>query len=86
MPDAKGGDVWLVDLGLAARVRPALVINVPFRERERAPLRDHPPTRQQRGAPVSKCTWPCRDFNPVHSTCKVCAVFPPTFLSANCQL
>ena len=30
------GEVWIVDLGLAAKVRPCLVINVPFRDDERA--------------------------------------------------
>jgi mRNA interferase MazF len=33
---AQRGDVWLVDLGLAAKVRPALVISVPYRDDERA--------------------------------------------------
>lgn len=30
------GEVWLVDLGLAAKVRPALVLSVPAGESERA--------------------------------------------------
>ena len=30
------GEVWMVDLGLAAKVRPCLVINIPFNEDERA--------------------------------------------------
>ncbi len=29
------GEVWLVDLGLAARVRPALVLSVPVEETDR---------------------------------------------------
>lgn len=33
---AQRGEVWLVDLGLAAKVRPALVISVPYRDDERA--------------------------------------------------
>ena len=30
------GEVWLVDLGLAAKVRPALVLSVPVDETDRA--------------------------------------------------
>ena len=36
MPLARRGEVWLVDLGLAAKVRPALVVSAAFRENERA--------------------------------------------------
>ena len=36
MANARRGEVWLVDLGLAAKVRPSLVINVPFLDQERA--------------------------------------------------
>jgi len=30
------GEIWLVDLGLAAKVRPCLVISIPPKENERA--------------------------------------------------
>jgi hypothetical protein len=30
------GEVWLVDLGMAEKVRPALVFNVPFQDTDRA--------------------------------------------------
>jgi mRNA interferase MazF len=36
MPNAKRGEVWLVDLGLAGKVRPALIVNTPFTDEERA--------------------------------------------------
>ncbi len=36
MPAAHRGEVWQVDLGLAAKVRPALVISVSFLDHERA--------------------------------------------------
>jgi mRNA interferase MazF len=36
MDKARRGEVWLVDLGLAAKVRPCLVLNIPFEEHERA--------------------------------------------------
>jgi mRNA interferase MazF len=29
MPDARRGEVWLVDLGMAAKIRPCLVASVP---------------------------------------------------------
>jgi len=36
MVDPQRGDVWLVDLGLAAKVRPCLVVSVPVHEEDRA--------------------------------------------------
>jgi predicted HNH restriction endonuclease len=36
MPNARRGEVWLVDLGMTAKVRPAVICNVPFRDDERA--------------------------------------------------
>jgi mRNA interferase MazF len=51
------GEVWLVDLGLAAKVRPALVISVPAAEVDRALVTVVPHTTSARGsrfeAPVS---------------------------------
>ena len=38
------GEVWIVDLGLAAKVRPCLVIHIPFRDEERALFSVVPPT------------------------------------------
>jgi len=36
MPNARRGEVWLVDLGMTAKVRPAVICNTPFRDEERA--------------------------------------------------
>ena len=36
MPETQRGDVWLVDLGLAAKVRPCLILSVPVAEKDRA--------------------------------------------------
>jgi mRNA interferase MazF len=36
MPEPQRGEVWLVDLGLAAKVRPCLVLSVPVDEEDRA--------------------------------------------------
>jgi mRNA interferase MazF len=38
MPDPQRGEVWLADLGLAAKVRPCLVLSVPLEEQDRALL------------------------------------------------
>ena len=49
MPTAKRGEVWQVDLGLAAKVRPALVLNIAFHENERALYAVIPHTTAPRG-------------------------------------
>ena len=35
MPDARRGEVWLVDLGMAAKVRPCVVVSVGQPDRQR---------------------------------------------------
>ncbi len=49
MPNATRGEVWLTDMGLAAKVRPALVFNVSFRDEERAVYAIIPHTTAVRG-------------------------------------
>ena len=44
------GEVWLADLGLAAKVRPVLVVNVPYADRDYALAQVVPHTTQPRGA------------------------------------
>lgn len=36
MSRAKRGEVWIVDLGLAAKVRPCLVLSIPASDQERS--------------------------------------------------
>ena len=36
MPRAKHGEIWMADLGLAAKVRPALILSVGFEGHEQA--------------------------------------------------
>jgi mRNA interferase MazF len=36
MTSPRRGEVWLVDLGMAAKVRPAVVISVPAEDTDRA--------------------------------------------------
>ena len=49
MPDIKRGEVWLVDLGMAAETRPAVVFNIPFLDNERAVYAIVPHTTAVRG-------------------------------------
>src|SRR5271169_4310854 len=49
MPTARRGELWQVDLGLAAKVRPALVLNIPFLDHERALYAVVPHTTAPRG-------------------------------------
>lgn len=49
MPNATRGEVWQVDLGMIAKVRPALVFNIPFRDDERALYAIIPHTTALRG-------------------------------------
>jgi mRNA interferase MazF len=54
---AQRGEVWLVDLGMAAKVRPALVLSIPAGDEDRALVTLVPHTTSVRGsrfeAPVS---------------------------------
>ena len=34
MPSPNQGEVWLVDLGMTAKVRPCLVISIPARDQD----------------------------------------------------
>ena len=44
------GEVWLVDLGMAAKIRPCLVISAPFNDVERALVTLVPHTTSTRGS------------------------------------
>jgi len=44
------GEVWLADLGLAAKVRPVLVVSVPYADRDYALVQAVPHTTQPRSA------------------------------------
>ena len=49
MPRANRGEVWLVDLGMAAKARPALILNISFKDDERALYAIVPHTTALRG-------------------------------------
>ena len=50
MARAERGDVWLTDLGLAAKVRPCLILNVPPSPRDRMLITLVPHTTSVRGS------------------------------------
>ena len=47
----KRGEVWLVDFGLAGKIRPALVVSVPYGDLDRALITVVPHTTTLRGSP-----------------------------------
>jgi mRNA interferase MazF len=52
MPSANRGEVWLTDLGYAAKVRPCLVLSIPPLDTDRALVTLIPPTTSPRGPRV----------------------------------
>ena len=50
MADPHRGEVWLVDLGLAAKVRPCLVLSIPAFDQDRALVTLVPHTTSVRGS------------------------------------
>jgi mRNA interferase MazF len=49
MPSANRGEVWQVDLGMAAKARPAVIVSIPFHDDERALYAIVPHTTALRG-------------------------------------
>lgn len=50
MAEPRRGEVWIVDLGLAAKVRPCLVVSVPALDEDRALATVVPHTTSPRGS------------------------------------
>ena len=60
MPSARRGEIWQVDLGMAAEARPAVIFSVPFCDDERALYAIVPHTTALRGGRfevVSDVPW-----------------------------
>ncbi len=49
MPTPRRGEIWQADLGMVAKVRPVLILNVPFQVNERAVYAVVPHTTATRG-------------------------------------
>lgn len=47
-PEVKRGDIWLIDLGMVQKVRPAVILSVAFLDHERALLTYVPRTTSVR--------------------------------------
>jgi len=50
MANPNRGEVWLVDLGLAAKVRPCLVLSIPYQDEDRALVTVVPHTTSPRNS------------------------------------
>jgi mRNA interferase MazF len=50
MPNPQRGEIWLVDLGMVAKVRPGLVVSIPVRDEDRALVTILPHTTSRRGS------------------------------------
>ena len=50
MKSPQRGEVWIVDLGMAAKVRPALVLSVPALDQDRSLVTIVPHTTSSRGS------------------------------------
>lgn len=70
MASPQRGEVWLVDLGMAAKVRPAVVISVPADDVDRA-LVTLFRTRRARGGPGSRQRFRFPFFGQVSSTLRI---------------
>jgi mRNA-degrading endonuclease toxin of MazEF toxin-antitoxin module len=49
MPTARRGEIWLVDLGMVQKTRPAVILSVAFLDHERAVVTYVPRTTLRRG-------------------------------------
>jgi hypothetical protein len=75
MPRAKRGEIWLIDLGLAQKTRPCLVLSVDFLEHERAVV-TYIHERHSCAGRDSKCLIKGAAFNRGRSTPKASAASP----------
>jgi mRNA interferase MazF len=50
MANPNRGEVWVVDLGLAAKVRPSLVLSIPYQDEDRALVTVIPHTTSPRNS------------------------------------
>ena len=63
MSRAQRGELWLIDLGMVAKTRPALVLSVAYDDRERAVVTYVPRTTVLRGTRF-EVTHTARGFDP----------------------
>jgi mRNA interferase MazF len=51
MATPQRGEVWLIDFGMAGKTRPAVVVSVPFSDKDRSLITVVPHTTSLRGSP-----------------------------------
>lgn len=73
------GEVWLVDLGLAAKIRPCLVISVPPTEADRKLITLVPHTTARRGSNY-EVSIPVRFLKPGAFDAQGLVTVPPVYL------
>lgn len=73
------GDVWLVDLGLAAKIRPCLVLSVPPAATDRALITLVPHTTALRGSSY-EVSIPVRFLKPGAFDVQGLVTVPPVYL------
>ncbi len=49
MPDARRGEIWLIDMGMAQKARPCLILSIACLDHERAVVTYIPPTTRACG-------------------------------------
>jgi mRNA-degrading endonuclease toxin of MazEF toxin-antitoxin module len=49
MPDARRGELWLIDLGMVQKARPCLILSIAYLDNERAVVSYIPRTTHPRG-------------------------------------
>ncbi len=77
MPIPRRGEVWLIDFGLTAKTRAALVVSVAFGDRDRALITVLPHTTGLRGSPFEIAT-PVAFLKPGAFLVKGVTTFPAT--------
>ena len=76
---AKRGEVWQVDFGMAQKVRPAVVVSVPYEDADRALIAVVPHTTAIRGSRF-EVALPVRFLEPGAFLVQGLVSIPPSFL------
>jgi mRNA-degrading endonuclease toxin of MazEF toxin-antitoxin module len=63
MPDARRGEIWLIDLGMVQKARPCLILSIAYLDHERAVVTYIPRTTRARGTRF-EVSHEARGFDP----------------------
>ena len=79
-------EVWLIDFGLAGKIRPALVVSVAFCDRDRALITVVPHATSLRGSPFGIATLQAQKRRPLRGEVRAAArLVPPPDGRLLCQ-